>query len=69
MERFIWYGFSSLSGLAGPSPLRLTKTIKQNGGTVVEHDSATILHLQEFGPSKLRIDKIDYLLTSVIMIQ
>ena len=42
--------------------------MKQNGGTVVEHDSSTILHLQEFGPSKLRIVKIDYSLTSVIMI-
>ena len=43
--------------------------MKQNGGTVVEQDSATILHLQEFGPSKLKIGKTDYLLASVIMIQ
>ena len=55
MERFIWYCFSSL------------RTLPTN--TVVEHDSATILHLQEFGPSKLRIVKADYLLTSVVMIQ
>ena len=43
--------------------------MKQNRGTVVEHDFATILHLQEFGPSKLRIVQIDYLLTSAFMIQ
>ena len=42
--------------------------MKQNSGTVVEHDSATILHLQEFCPSKLRLVQIDYLLTSVVMI-
>ena len=54
IESFIWYGFSSFSGLAGLSPLQLTK----NNETVGEHDSATILDLQEFGPSKLRIVKI-----------
>ena len=43
--------------------------MKQNTGTVDEHDSATSLHLQEFGPSKLRVVKIDYLLTSALMIQ
>ena len=50
------------------SPAAHEKTMKQNGGTVVEYDSAKILYLQEFGPTKLRIVKIDYLLTSVIMI-
>ena len=62
IERFIWYGFSSSSDLAGPSPLRLTKnneTKYMKLAAVVEHDSATILHLQEFGPSKLRIVKIE----------
>ena len=43
--------------------------MKQNGSTVVEHDSATILHLQEFGLSKLRMVQIDCLLNSVVMIQ